>query len=279
MNASEICINQFSDDYSVKFKKSTIDGYKITIRQLITFSQKPYDQITTREIRNWFLYLEENDYKPGTIRRKLFGLRVFYHYCMEEGFITYNPVDRIPIPKETEPTPHYLTYEQLTQLRSLCEGNVKQRAVMEVLYSTGVRLFELTHMKIEDIDWEERMIHIPNGKGKKERIVYFTKECAEHLMAYLDSRCDELPYLFLNRYKAGSIDKRAIQYWFTSYREKMGIYFTPHSLRHTFAAHLAMKGMSLLYIQNLLGHDNPQHTRIYARLHGFAQKQKYDEWM
>lgn len=87
------------------------------------------------------------------------------------------------------------------------------------------------------------------------------------------------PFLFLDRYGKGAIDPRLIQHWFESYREELGFYVTPHTLRHTFATHLAMKGMPLSYIQVLLGHDDPRDTHTYARLYGEAQKQMYDEWM
>ena len=99
------------------------------------------------------------------------------------------------------------------------------------------------------------------------------------MKVYLQTRQDDLPYLFINRYGKGPIDSRSIQNWFENYREKMGIYLTPHTLRHTFAVHLAMKGMPLSCIQVLLGHEDPRQTQLYARLYGEAQKQMYDEWM
>jgi site-specific recombinase XerD len=206
-------------------------------------------------------------------------LRVFYEYCLEEGISTQNPVEGITLPKIEDKLPTYLTYEQLMQLRSLCEGNLRQRALIEVLYTTGIRLGELSNMKLEDINWTERMIHIPKGKGKKERIVLFTKECAEYVKAYMQSRKDDLPYVFVNIMGTGPLTHSPIQETFGVYRKKLGFQFTPHTLRHTFAAHLAIKGMPLECIQALMGHENPQHTRMYARLYQKAQKDMYDEWM
>lgn len=279
MLISEECINQFVNDYSFKLTRKTLRHYEITIRQLLEFCGKPINEINTRDVRNWLAYLNEEGYKQGTIKNKMFGLRLFYQYCLEEGRMTHNPVEAIPLPKDEDKLPHYLTYEQLKQLRSLCEGNVKHRAVIEMLYSTGVRISELTSMKLEDINWTERMILIQNGKGKKERIVLFSKECLEHLNAYLQNRSDNLPFVFLDRTGTGAIKPKAIRDWFVVFRKKLGIYLTPHTLRHTFAAHLAMKGMPLVCIQTLMGHDNPISTHLYARLHQQAQKQMYDEWM
>lgn len=133
----------------------------------------------------------------------------------------------------------------MAQLRTLTEGNLKRRTIVEVLYSTGIRIGELVSLKKEDIHWEERSIIILNGKRDKDRFIFFTKECQAYLETYLNCRTDTLPYLFLNSYKKGQIDKGSIQYWFISYREQLGFYLSAHTLRHTFAAHLAMKGMPL----------------------------------
>ncbi|MBH0169310.1 tyrosine-type recombinase/integrase [Fictibacillus sp. 18YEL24] len=246
---------------------------------MLSFSGKSYDEITTRDIRKWLLFLEDNGYKSGTIKYKIFGLRKFYQYCLEEESVKYIPVEGIILPKDEDKLPHYLTNKQLIQLRSLCEGNLRQRAMIEVLYTTGIRLGELINMKKEDINWSERMIVIPKGKGKKERIVLFTKECAEYLTSYLQSRNDDLNFVFVNKYGTRPMIAWNIQEMFGQYRKAIGVYFTPHTLRHTFAAQLAMKGMPLSCIQTLLGHEEPKHTHYYSRLHQQAQKQMYDEWM
>lgn len=279
MITTEACINQFIDDHSFRCEKSTLDSYKRSIQQLLCFSNKPYNEITKRDIRNWMMYLNEEGYKVNSIRNKVFDLRVFYKYCAEEDLILNNPAESIFPPKSEDKLPYYLTNEQLTQLRVICSGKLKQRAIIEVLYATGVRISELTSMKLEDINWSERLIQIPNGKGKKGRIVMFTRECEEHLKAYLLERSDELPFVFLNRRSTGAIFKTSINYWFDDYKEKLGIHLSPHTLRHTFAAHLARKGMPLSSIQVLLGHEDASMAHRYARLHQQAQKEMYDEWM
>jgi site-specific recombinase XerD len=279
LNNSEEWIQQFVTEYSFRLALGTLENYEGAVRQLLHFCEKPLDEITTGDIRNWVIHLVDNGYKSGTISYKLYGLRLFYQYCLEENLLINNSVKFVPFPQEERKLPHYLETEQLALLRECIGRNVKQRAVMEVLYATGVRINELCSILKEDVYWSERMIHIRKGKGKKERIVLFTRQCEGHLNAYLQSRVDDLPFLFLNRHKKGPIHPRAIQHWFESYREKMGFYFTPHTMRHTFAAHLAMRGMSLVCIQTLLGHDHPRDTQMYARLYNHAQKQMYDEWM
>ncbi|UZJ79571.1 tyrosine-type recombinase/integrase [Fictibacillus sp. KU28468] len=279
MHLSEGCIHQFLQDHKTRFAKRTMEGYETTIKQLLTFYEKPFNEISSVEIRHWLIYLGENGLKVGTIINKVKGLRLFYYYCVEEGFIKDNPIEGVPYPKEERKLPYYLTSEQLLRLRDLCKGNLKQRAVVEVLYSTGVRVSELTSMKLKDINWPERKIRIPMGKGEKERLVFFTKECAEHLKVYLGSRNDDLPFVFLNRNGTEPFSRYSIVHWFRTFRENLDFYLTAHTLRHTFAANLAMKGMSLSCIQVLLGHTDFQTTQIYARLHQKAQKEMYDQWM
>lgn len=264
----EECIKQFINDFQNRLAQSTLLVHLNAVSQLLKYRQKPYNEINKKDILVWLHDLETKQYKASSVKRMLFGLRLFFQYCEEEGILQNNPVKSIPLPKVEDKLPHYLTHEQLAQLRQLAESRLKQRTVIEVLYTTGVRVGELTTIKIEDIHWSERSINIPDGKGKKERIVLFTKECSEYIKAYLKSRNDELPYLFLNRYGKGPIDKRTIQHWLENYREKLGVYLTPHTLRHTFAAHLAMKGMPLSSIQALLGHDTPEmtHNRLFFLL-------------
>ncbi|QFK72616.1 tyrosine-type recombinase/integrase [Pradoshia sp. D12] len=190
-----------------------------------------------------------------------------------------NPIQSIPAPKIPEELPRYLTRMQLTQLRQHVSGKLKEQAVVEVLYATGVRVSELCMIKKEDISWSERSIQIKKGKGKRERIVLFTKECEEYLNAYLKNRQDDIPFIFLNHAETGPTNGYGIQHFFRKYSKTLDFYVSPHIIRHTFAAHLAMKGMPLTNIQVLLGHEEPRNTQIYTRLYNEAQKQMYDEWM
>lgn len=280
MLSFEACMKQLKDDYSARFEPATLKTYQLAVEQMLTYCQKPYWQITKKDIRGWLFHLGTMQYKAGTIQNKLKALRLFFRYCQEEGLIIDNPVESIPLPNVEDRLPYYLKKKQFEQLRELPSGNLKQRAVIELLYATGVRLQELANIKLEDVNWTERIIMIPKGKGKRERVVLFTRDCEEHLNAYLQTRKDDLPYLFLNQLGTQrGIPTGTIQGWFRTWKKQLGFHVTPHTLRHTFAAHLAQKGMKLPAIQVLLGHENPNNTKIYSRLCEEAQKQKYDEWM
>lgn len=139
---------------------------------------------------------------------------------------------------------------------------------------------DLSEMKKEDIDWSERIILIPKGKRKKGRIVLFSLQCAEYLKVYLDSRTDNLPYVFLNvKLKNGPIHPGTVGQWFRRYSKSLGFKVMRHTLRHTYAAHCAQKGMPLEGLQVLFGHQEPDQTSYYARLYNHARKEIYDEYM
>jgi site-specific recombinase XerD len=280
MDAEE-CLKQFTLDNQIRLNPESLKNYQCAVKQFLGHTEKSLEAITKSDIRTWFGYLKEKGYKPWTIWSKLTGLKTFFHYCWEEGIIPTNPAKEVPFPHVGEQLPRYLTLEQLNRLRQLLNGRLEERAIIEVLYTTGVRISELCAMKREDIDWSERTIHVPKGKRKRGRIVLFTRECAEHLKIYLDSRTDDSPYVFLSvTLKDRSIHPDTVGQWFTKYYTKrLGFKVTPHTLRHTFAAHLAQKGMPIECIQSLLGHEDPHQTRLYARLFNHARKEMYDEFL
>ncbi|MEH7080942.1 tyrosine-type recombinase/integrase, partial [Bacillus velezensis] len=218
---------------------------------------------------------------PKTISTKLGGLKTFFTYCCEEGVLSTNPAVGISVQME-ESKPSYLSLTDLTKLRQLVNKCfLAERAIIEVLYATGMRISELSNMRREDIYWNERIIQIQKGKRKKGRIVLFTKDCEVHLKAYLDTRMDDFPYVFVSpRYADRPIRISYVGKIFKEiYSKQLGIRVTPHTLRHTFAAHLAQKGMPFDYIQILMGHESPQQTRHYARLYNHARKELYNEFM
>lgn len=277
MNNSDLCVQQFEKEYQFKLAKRTLYNYVISIKQLLSYSQQSIKQISNQDIRNWLLDLAMKGNKPDTIRYKLNAIKLFLRFCLEEEIVSCNPAESIPAPKREDILPRYLSEDQLEQLRYLVTGHLKERAVIELLYATGIRVSELSSIKKEDVMWSERTIII-QGKGEKERIVCFDRICEEHLQAYLDTRKDDLPYLIMKERGKGPMSPYSIREKFKEYSQHLGFKCTPHTLRHTFTVNLMMKGMRLEFIQSLLGHGDPQETERYAKLYNHAQKQKYDEW-
>jgi integrase/recombinase XerD len=269
-------------EYQFRMTPQVLRAYESTIQQFIIQVGLSFDKVTKSDIRKWLTYLStEKGFKPNTINNKIAALKLFYKYCREEGVILSDPVKEIKHVFVEDKRPRYLSKEQFTQLRSLLEGRVQERAVLEVLYATGVRISELTAMKKTDINWTERYIVIPEGKWKTGRIVLFTSECAEHLKAYLESRTDNLPVVFAVLNTDGSLENNCnvIEEWFRYYSRQLGFKVTPHTMRHTCAAQMAQRGMPVECIQALLGHDKIQTTRVYAKLFDHARKEIYNEFM
>ncbi|MBD7906990.1 tyrosine-type recombinase/integrase [Sporosarcina gallistercoris] len=276
MNAQ--LIDKFSSEYSVRLNPVTNSLYKRFVTEFFIYSNKSYQEVTARDIRNYIQALTDKGSAVSTCNTRLCGLKLFYRFLTEEGLVEKDPANRIPQSKVPDSLPYYLVPAELMQLREIV-SKLDERAIIETLYSTGVRISELVAMKKEHVDWSERMIHIPLGKRKKGRIVLFTKECEVHLRAYLDSRKDVLPNLFVNPYGYKPSSRYTIQAQFRKYANQLEIKLSPHTLRHTFAAHLANKGMPLECIQTLMGHENLEQTKYYARLYEQARKDIYDEWM
>ncbi len=271
-------IVQFKKDYQLRLAPRTIRSYQNHILQLLYLTGKPFQEITRKDIRDWLVWLEEQGYAPTTVYSKLIGVKTFYKYCLEEGWIAINPAARIPYPKLPDKVPIYLTKPELTQLRACVQHSLLERAIVEMFVSTGIRKGELVAMKKDDINETDRSIHIPDGKGNQGRIVLISLESLQYVQAYLASRTDELPYVFVNHNATKRIRHQKINENFLAYSERLGFHVHPHMLRHTFAAHLAQKGMPGEAIQQLLGHQRPATTQLYARLFNHARKEMYDKW-
>lgn len=244
------------------------------------------DQMT---IRAFLAYLYRKKIKKVTISRKIASLRAFFKYLLREGSMKNNPAELIQTPKIDKYLPTFLSVDEVfslvdTTFKSDIFG-LRDKAMIELFYSSGVRVGELTGMNIDDIDWVSDLIKI-RGKGKKERIVPVGGPAAEALKIYVDRR-DELVKkrnnheednaLFLNRFgtrmTARSIGRLLDKYVLSSgINKKIG----PHALRHTFATHLMDGGADLRVIQELLGHESLSTTQKYTSVSVVKLLEIYD---
>jgi site-specific recombinase XerD len=261
----------FFEDNTARFSPETIRSYKIAIRQFFLFFEKNFSEIKAMDIRAWLASLEEQGLKPRSIHLKLSAIKSFYQYCMEENLVKKNPTLNVLTPKKDDSLPYYLSKRQVALLQELTKKNLRDRAIVETLYTTGVRISELIQIRLDDIKWETRQIWIRKGKGNKERFVLFTYECFERLKSYIEQRKHESTYLFPNN-RGGHLSFCFVEKRFQEFSKALDFKVVPHTMRHTFAAHLAEKNMPQSYIQELLGHDNINSTRIYTRLMEHARK-------
>ncbi len=257
----------------------TIASYKIDLTQLSAYmDNKKYrlKDIDNVILRGFLATLYEKKEKKSTIARKLAAIRSFFQFCMRKMWLDDNPAKVVATPKQEIYIPSFLSEEEMADFLDLPKSDkvlaLRDRAILELLYATGVRVSELIGINIEDITFEEKMIRV-RGKGKKERLVPFGKMAENSLYSYLKARqlinktkIDDKA-LFLN-YRGERISSRSVERIVNKYihRSAAKRKISPHSLRHSFASHLLSRGADLRVIQELLGHESLATTQKYTHL-------------
>ncbi len=258
--------------------KKTLKGYKIQLHKFASIVQKSVEDITTADIRN---YLGESaELKASTISTKLSTLKSFFSWLTGEGIIPKDPTSQIKQPKKEKRLPKALSFEDLEIIRESCV-TLRQRALTEVFYSTGCRLSELVGMNITDIDRANKQAKVI-GKGNKERTVFFTWKALRCIDMYLKSRNDDCPALFVtSRKQYRRLGDRAVQKEVAKIAVKANLdkEVHPHIFRHTLATHLLENGADLVTVQQILGHEDPATTQIYATLTEQHKQQTFRKCM
>lgn len=286
--------------YQKNYSDYTVLNYNHDIFEFIQFMEKeqiPFLQVEYSDIRFYLMYLkDEMKDNNSTISRKLSSLRGFYKFLANEGIVSTNVFSFIHGPKKSKKLPRYFEYNELEELFSIPNSNTatgqRDLLLLEMLYATGVRVGELVHIQIDDIDLGQKRILIL-GKGNKERYVAYGEYCEEVLLLYLsDGRGvlnkDNSSYLFLNQH-GGVLTERGVRYILDQLIQKTSIHkkISPHMIRHSFATHLLNEGCDLLTVQKLLGHESIKATQIYTHVttdrlkevyyHSFPRAKKDDD--
>jgi tyrosine recombinase XerC len=227
-------------------------------------------------LRDYLSELVERGIAKASIARKLSAIRSFYRYLVREEIIPKNPVEQVSSPKLDKRLPSFLTQEEMEKLLGAPDLSTplgqRDRAFLELLYASGLRVSELVGLTLEQIDLESNEIRVW-GKGSKERVVLMGEPAAAALKDYLNQGRVELlgkkksQALFLNRY-GQPLPERSVQRILQQYAKKVGIgkRVHPHMLRHTFATHLLDGGADLRVVQELLGHARLSSTQIYTHV-------------
>ena len=237
-------------------------------------------QIDHITIREWLSTLHSARKKKSSVARKLAALRTFFQFLVREGLLELNPAKLVSTPRLEKKLPQHLTIEEAVKFIETPDVETdlgkRDRAMLELMYATGVRVSELTKMGLADIDFKNRLIRV-TGKRRKERIVPFGEPAEEALRAYLTIRDRflktapvserEPDALFLN-YQGTRITTRSVGRMVEKYiRICAGMHdISPHALRHSFATHLLDSGADLRDIQELLGHARLSSTQIYTHV-------------
>lgn len=259
----------------------TVKNYVKDIEQFIAFSKEP-EKVDEKKIREYLEFLSKK-YRKNSIIRKIIALRNFFRFLIKSKKILKNPFEYILTPKKEKKIPGVLTENEIkTLLDSIpCDNffSLRDRVILEILYSSGIRVNELVNLNINDIDFFNEEIKV-TGKGSKERIVPVGSIAINFLKKYVKELKDKINtnILFINKNK-GRLTTRAVEMIVNSYAKKAGILkrVTPHTLRHSFATHLLDRGADLRSVQELLGHSNLSTTQIYTHLSIQKLKKEYEK--
>ncbi len=244
--------------------------------------------VDTAMIRQFLGFLTQQEYSKATVARKLATLRSFYKFCVKRGYRDANPVAPIRTPKQEKRLPKFLEADQVKLLLEAPNGATllgsRDRAMLETLYSTGIRVSELVGLNIEDVDFLGEAV-IVRGKGRKERVTPIGGTALSAIRRYLelrqrDSRSGDFDQqaLFVNKH-GQRLSTRSVRRKLDKYLIQVGLdpNISPHTLRHTFATHMLNAGADLRSVQELLGHQSISTTQIYTHLTTNRLKEVYDE--
>jgi integrase/recombinase XerD len=246
--------------------EKTLIDYQMELRLFMEKNDKAVVQIQTPDIRSYLASLK--NVQTSTIGKKLTVLKSFFGWMVKEEILLRDPTVKIKIPKKKKRLPKGLSVEEFELVREMCE-NKRERALIEVFYSTGCRLSELMSMDVDNIDKQEMSTTVI-GKGNKERKVYLTFTALYHLNSYLKSRDDDCEALFVTvRRPFRRMGKKTIQDEIDKVGKRANLKnkkIHPHIFRHTLAQNMLDNGANLEEVQHILGHENVGTTSIYAHV-------------
>jgi len=272
--------------------KNTIEAYSHGLNRFLNYLRgkgtEEVREISKLDIREFLLFLKRKGLSSKTLARNLVSIRVFLRFLTEESILSANPAEEIESPKTAKTLPEILSLEEVETLLEQPDPQIPQgmrdRAMLEMLYATGMRVSELTRLQVNHVHLDAGYVLV-YGKGSKERIVPIGNEAIEWARRYMGETRERLlkkresPFLFVNR--SGKPMSR--QYFWKSikaYGRRAGIRkrITPHLLRHSFASHLLERGADLRSVQLMLGHADISSTQIYTHVTGERLKKIHQRY-
>lgn len=249
----------------------TIEAYERDITSFQLFIQKKWEEVTSQEILQFLSSLREKGYATSSICRTLVGVKVFFRFLKKEGILRTDLGKYFETPKMWQLIPEVLTIEEVNALLAQPKGDsfvgARDRAILELLYATGMRVSEACQLKLHDLG--DQFVKV-KGKGKKERVIPVGKkalEAVDHYLLHFRPHPSEMLFLSI---KGKPIDRIAIWSRVKFYAKGAGIEkeISPHTLRHSFATHLLENGADLRLIQDMLGHEDIGTTDRYTHVAG-----------
>jgi len=271
-----------------KYSKNTISSYARDLEKYKNYfsNKKVLKNITNKDIKEYIKYLNNKE-NPRSIARNISCLKSFYKFLLIENYINKNPLENITSPKLKKSLPKVLTEEEVDKLlniKLIDNYSYRNKAMLELMYSSGLRVTELITLKITDIDFDMALVRI-FGKGSKERVIPLGEYAIAALEEYVKYHRGNMlknkttNYLFLSS-RGDKMTRQAFFKILKKLAQEQGVKteFSPHTLRHSFATHLLKHGADLRSIQELLGHSDVSSTQIYTHITNEKLKENYKDF-
>lgn len=270
--------------YERAYSDNTVGAYMNDLNKYEEFLKKDILESDTEDLERYLKYIK--NLESTTVAHKITSIKSYFNYNIKRGIVSVNPADKVSRPKLTKHLPEYLTEEEVGKLLDVevkSPYDYRNKTILELLYSSGIRISELVNIKTPNYDSEECLIRIM-GKGSKERIVPLGDYAVNIMNDYMNNyrpliNKKHTDYIFINN-RGDKISRQFIFKVIKKEALKKGIKkdISPHTLRHTFATHLLKNGADLRIIQELLGHENISTTQIYTHVTNNKLKSDYETY-
>lgn len=270
------------------YSKNTIDSYNIDLEKFIFyFKDKDIKKITSDNLKEYIKYLNKQNLNEKSISRNISCLKSFYKYLIIEKIVKNNVTDALYMPKVQKSLPNILSPDEVDKLLDIeltDSFSYRNKAMLELMYSSGLRVSELVDLKLQDIDFHQDIVRI-FGKGSKERVIPIGDYAKEYLEKYINEYRNTMfkngvnEYVFLNNH-GSKMTRQGFFKIIKKISNEVGIKkeISPHTLRHSFASHMLKYGADLRTIQELLGHSDISTTQIYTHITNEELKNNYEEY-
>lgn len=265
------------------YSENTIAAYKNDLTQFVRYLHDDHDAISNWRavdadtVRAYVRYMKDQPYASSSVARKVAALKSFFQYLAQREIVEANPARKVDSPKVRKRLPHTLTAEDVESLlaaptRQKSPKNLRDTALLNLLYATGMRVTEVVSLRVQDVDLDQEVLYCP-GKDGQVRVLPFNEDTKQILAAYLESgrphlvKNEDEDALFLN-HRGKQLTRQGLWLIIKAYARKARLSgeVTPHTLRHSFAAHKLESGADLQRVQQLLGHANISTTQIYTQV-------------
>ncbi len=274
-----------------KYSENTIDAYHHDLMRYYKYvneiEHKDFGAIKKKEIKNYLKYLNDSGLDQRSVSRNISSIRSFYKFLLIEKYVKNNPSDLLELPKRKKTLPQVLSMEEIDRLLDIPltdPYSYRNKAMLELMYATGLRVSELINLKLHDVDLSMAYVRTV-GKGDKERIIPIGDVALSALKNYMENYRKLLlkgkvtDALFLNNHGLGMTRQGFFKILKNLAKEKdIKTPFSPHTLRHSFATHLLNNGADLRSIQELLGHSDISTTQIYTHISNQRLKENYQNF-